>query len=209
MPGNRDDPELHFDAENIDSSRQKLAQRYVQLIQTVLGDGDFDTGRTLLGRSLHAIQVCHLVSFALQNTKRLLYFKKFYSNTNWVENGNSVSCANLGLPGESCGSEVNRNLTTCDNSCESGALEDCKENIVVNDALLSGYLPYHEKPDVSVEKCSYGSKGDNGTSILGHGGINKATSTFCFSPHSHLHDQAAEMAIDVSTCRTVSKYESC
>lgn len=47
------------------------------------------------------------------------------------------------------------------------------------------------------DKCSHGGPRDGSRVEGARGGINKDLPTACFSPHHHLHQQAAEMAVEV------------
>lgn len=57
QPGIKEDPSLHYDAESFAEAHVELSQRWSQMVLAITGDRDYDTGRKLLGRSLHAIQV--------------------------------------------------------------------------------------------------------------------------------------------------------
>ena len=108
-----------------------------------------------------------------------------------------TACADLGLPQENCvPSPAGPSTDTCDKNCQfTGDTSACEDNLL-GTVKTSGYLHYHTLPIPGVDKCSYGSKLDEGTTN-GLGGINKATSTNCFSPHASLHDESALMAIEV------------
>lgn len=101
----------------------------------------------------------------------------------------------MGTPEENCVIPAGPNVNTCNTTCQASQdLSDCEDNLLVTN-LTSGYLHYHEMPN-GVDKCIYGSQLDERT-LDGHGGINKATSTYCYSPHASWHEMAAELAIQV------------
>jgi hypothetical protein len=110
-----------------------------------------------------------------------ILFQKFYSHTSWIESGKTAiaDLLNPGIP-------VAANTTnTCDNTC----VDDCTNNIITNE-LTSGYFPFHNPED---NKCFHGGSNDDVYS-----GINKDTTSACYSPHYTLHKAAADMAIEVS-----------
>merc|ERR1719320_534688 len=166
LPGIRDDPKFHFDAEFISESQDLLLQRYSQIISAATVQQQYQSARHGLGKSLHAIQ-------------------KFYSHTNWIEMGNKDPNFGLGIPGSDIGSLA-------------GAEEDtCIEESVISAKLTSGYNSFHytDGQNISfpgdVKKCHHGGSLD----VVSMEGINKDTSSSCFSPRSDLHKTASEMAV--------------
>lgn len=80
----------------------------------------------------------------------------------------------------------------------------CSGNIVVMNKLVSGFYVNQKltdgtpvpKPDGTVMKCSHGGFIDTDSfTIQAFGGINKDAGFYIWSPHAHLHLDAAELAI--------------
>ena len=80
LPGLKDEPKFHFDAESILEAQATLVERQGLLVTTIMTESKFSAARQLLGRSLHSLTT-------------------FYAHTNWVELGNTEPLAGLGLPG--------------------------------------------------------------------------------------------------------------
>ncbi|KAG0711995.1 von Willebrand factor A domain-containing protein 7 [Chionoecetes opilio] len=175
----------HMDGERVSEGHALLQGRYQQLIRTITVDKTYDFSRELLGESLNGIQ-------------------DFYSQTTWLELGRNWVLEGLGLPGADIGEVAGPSDKTCTN-CDSptGA---CTGNVIPTSRLSSGYYEYTAvgadeyivaKP-VGVGKCSHGGPLDSSISQEAKGGINKETSSPCFSPHHHLHQQAVNLAISAS-----------
>ena len=80
LPGLKDDPKFHFDAESLLEAQATLVERQGLLVTTIMTESKFSAARQLLGRSLHSLTT-------------------FYAHTNWVELGNMEPLDGLGLPG--------------------------------------------------------------------------------------------------------------
>merc|ERR1711962_1139679 len=80
LPGLKDNPKFHFDAESILEAQATLVERQGLLVTTIMTESKFSAARQLLGRSLHSLTT-------------------FYAHTNWVELGNIEPLDGLGLPG--------------------------------------------------------------------------------------------------------------
>ncbi|XP_068239453.1 von Willebrand factor A domain-containing protein 7-like [Palaemon carinicauda] len=178
------DPRYHFGSERFSESQQQLASRWRRIIQAGLA-GDYSAAIYMLGLSLATIQ-------------------DFYSHTNWVEIGNHEFSPNIGLPGMEFGNVATPSVGTCrDCPLDEDGLESCKDNIlqeVIEEMkLTSGYSDGAFVNGVKLEKprglgkCSHGGSRDRPGS-----GINKELPTACFSPHHHLHQKAAQEAIQAS-----------
>uniref|UniRef100_A0A914UKD6 VWA7 N-terminal domain-containing protein n=1 Tax=Plectus sambesii TaxID=2011161 RepID=A0A914UKD6_9BILA len=77
----------------------------------------------------------------------------------------------------------------------------CKNNIVNNGYLTSGYISSEEAtaPKIASQmKCSHGGGADSSSRITATGGINKDTNSFLYSPHYELHSAAADMAVQAT-----------
>ncbi|XP_071539177.1 uncharacterized protein [Panulirus ornatus] len=175
----------HMDGESILQGHQLLQGRYQQLIKTITVDESYNFARELLGASLNGIQ-------------------DFYSQSTWLELGNTGVLKALGLPGEDIGEVAGRSDATCTN-CED-PIGSCSNNVIPGSKLSSGYYEYTAlgadsllvpKP-VGAGKCSHGGSMDTSVMTEATGGINKETTSPCFSPHHHLHQQAVDLAIKAS-----------
>jgi hypothetical protein len=118
-------------------------------------------------------------------TKSIFRFQKFYSHSTWVENGHTEVADLLNL-GEDF-DVADNDTSTCDNTCT----DDCTGNVITGQ-LTSGYF-LHNNPPEGVDKCLHGSTVD-----MQQSGVNKDSSSKCFSPHFNRHAEAAKLAIDVS-----------
>ncbi|XP_033725912.1 von Willebrand factor A domain-containing protein 7-like [Pecten maximus] len=141
--------------------------------------------------------------------KCLMIIQSFYSNTNWVEmNGGTPyldfgSLATLQLMQIASTDEATCN--SCDDRSSALRLGSCDSNLLVTDRLTSGYWygqnhsPKPSADPASVKgKCSHGGLRDSGKDTPATGGINKETTDRNLSPHSHLHPQASEAAIQAT-----------
>ncbi|XP_042873279.1 von Willebrand factor A domain-containing protein 7-like [Penaeus japonicus] len=181
----RFDPALNVDGERLDDTQETLADRYPQLLTSILQDEAYPAARSLLGLSLHTLQ-------------------KFYSHSTWIEQGNDGILAGLGFPGFAFNATAGPGEAVC-TPC-SNAQGPCTGNVVSGGGLTTGYYQYVEEaangflvPKPSSEgKCSHGGVLDDSSSVPAEGGINKDTASPCFSPHYHLHEQAVELAVQAT-----------
>ncbi|XP_066988330.1 uncharacterized protein [Macrobrachium rosenbergii] len=182
----RYDPSVQSDAESLDGLHRGMAQRYPQIMTSIFIDESYPAARSLLGVSLHSLQ-------------------KFYSHSTWIEQGNAGIMEDLGLPGfagfDNPAGPEDDVCTPC-----TDAYGPCTGNVISGAGLSSGYYTYVDsKADgIIVEKpktggkCSHGGVLDDSASAPAEGGINKDTASPCFSPHYHLHEQAAELAVQAT-----------
>ncbi|MPC19373.1 von Willebrand factor A domain-containing protein 7 [Portunus trituberculatus] len=132
------------------------------------------------------------------------FIKDFYSQSTWIELGRNSILEGLGLPGADIGEVAGPGDATCtDCASASGA---CTGNVIPTGRLSSGYYEYTAvgaddfivpKPD-GAGKCSHGGPQDASAAKAAVGGINKESTSPCFSPHHHLHQQAVDLAISAS-----------
>ncbi|XP_068223894.1 LOW QUALITY PROTEIN: uncharacterized protein [Palaemon carinicauda] len=178
----RFDPIHHMDGEKITEGHTLLQGRYQQLISTVVGDDAYPFAREILGTSLNTLQ-------------------DFYSQTTWIELGNSEILEELGFPGQDIPEVAAPGDPTCTDCTDSQG--ECKDNVISGSKLSSGYYEYNVPGTASLVvpkpyragKCSHGGSKDDSASKKAIGGINKETTSPCFSPHHYLHKQAVDMAI--------------
>ena len=97
LPGLKDDPKFHFDAESIPEAQATLVERQGLLVTTIMTESKFSAARQLLGRSLHSLTT-------------------FYAHSNWVELGNTEPLAGLGLPGGELPSLASNSSPACNGS---------------------------------------------------------------------------------------------
>ncbi|XP_063613332.1 von Willebrand factor A domain-containing protein 7-like [Penaeus indicus] len=185
LPQLKYDPQIQGDGEDLQSLQNSMATRYPQILTSILQDEAYPAARTFLGLSLHSLQ-------------------KFYSHSTWVEQGNTGILEDLGLPGFLYDDLADAAEDVC-NACASsqGA---CPGNVIKSAGLSSGYYQYDDPAAASIllpkpttgGKCSHGGVLDDSSSVAAEGGINKDTASPCFSPHYHLHEQAAELAVQAT-----------
>uniref|UniRef100_A0A914PCR7 VWFA domain-containing protein n=1 Tax=Panagrolaimus davidi TaxID=227884 RepID=A0A914PCR7_9BILA len=211
----KSNPITHFDAESfISGSNYNLIQSRQTVFKSIkrLADIENDIGsiRQLIGQSIHTLQ-------------------DFYSHTNWVEMGYKVINSRvgedsyLGLPvnqphidacractkdemssGEQA--EFNRIKSSIYNNLLLGLLDFsfdnvyvCRNNIIVNNFLTSGY--YSSEVSVAPKpkgKCSHGGGTDSTDATCAPGGISKDADTFIFAPHYYLHSIAANLSVQAT-----------
>ncbi|XP_037789385.1 von Willebrand factor A domain-containing protein 7-like [Penaeus monodon] len=181
----RYDPAIQADGESLKDLQAVLTARYPQILTSILQDESYSAARALLGTSYHSIQ-------------------KFYSHSTWVEQGNVGILEGLGIPGSELGDLAGESDNVC-TSCDSPQGE-CSANIIVGSGLSTGYYEYEDEVGASFVipkpptggKCSHGGALDLSASQPAEGGINKDTTSPCFSPHFYLHSDAAEMAVQAT-----------
>ncbi|WAR05598.1 VWA7-like protein [Mya arenaria] len=181
----------HFNGEQIQQSNNKM-QTLRDTLLSILNNTNpnYDAARELVGQYLHLLQM-------------------FYSNTNWVEIATSSGSSGiiykpLGIAGQSIMAAAPPSIDTC-RSCGSSLSTDCATNLIVAANLLtSGYKsgqdiakPAKDPASFSEGKCSHGGPRDASSTLQAAlGGINKDSNDAGYSPHHHLHDRAAELAIE-------------
>ncbi|XP_078244762.1 von Willebrand factor A domain-containing protein 7 [Pogona vitticeps] len=141
-----------------------------------------------------------LESARLNTGKVLHILQKFYSNTNWVEMGNSKPYEHLLNPSSRAFPLAPATKDTCKDCRElSTKRYSCDDNLLALDMLTSGYmLTGASCPKKPKGKCGHGGKRDPTQNFPPKGGINKETSDSEQSPHYYLHQRAAELAIQAT-----------
>ena len=175
----------HCDGESFGPAKARIQQLKKDAIGALLAvPPDVAKARKNVGEALHTIQ-------------------DFYAHSNWVELGNMEPNADLIRDGAMEAYTAAPSQRTC-NSCQTlpkPATWDsdwpvpciginCTENTNGFSRLTSGY--YHGE-DVAVPgdfKCRHGGFSDDGS----WAGINKDSLNCWWSPHSHLHTTAADLA---------------
>ncbi|KAK4307782.1 hypothetical protein Pmani_020476 [Petrolisthes manimaculis] len=182
---NRYDPAIHSDGEQLDAVQQKLLDRYSKISASVI-DEAYPAVRSLLGTSLHSIQ-------------------KFYAHSTWIEQGNTGILEGLGIPGNTFDGMLAEATEDVCTSCPSSQ-GYCSGNVISGAGLSSGYYTYPSELGASQlvpkpttgGKCSHGGLLDVSSYDEAKGGVNKDTTSPCFSPHHNLHADAAEAAVQAT-----------
>lgn len=181
----RYDPSIQADGEALGDLQDKLSSRYPQLLTSILVNEAYSAARSLLGLSLHSIQ-------------------KFYAHSTWVEAGNTDILPDLGLPGSLIDNVAGPEEDVCTPCSQSQG--SCEGNVVAGAGLTTGYYQFTDEDadDFLIPKpspggkCSHGGTLDESAAQPAIGGINKDTASPCFSPHHHLHQQAADLAVQAT-----------
>ncbi|XP_067664113.1 von Willebrand factor A domain-containing protein 7-like isoform X2 [Haliotis asinina] len=179
----------HCNGETIREANMKMTNLREQAILVLSQNNiDFDMARILIGQFLHIMQM-------------------FYSNTNWVEFNGAVPYYSLGIQNKPLLGQAPLAMDTC-RSCGEQLDIKCEKNMIVNGFILtSGYRsgqdvtkPYKDPSVFRTGKCSHGGPWDeSSSSVAALGGINKDSTLESLSPHSHLHQLAAQAAIEHTT----------
>eukprot|EP00741_Cyanophora_paradoxa_P019262 tig00000215_g18597.t1 len=180
--------ELHFDGENFEGGQAILVAGFAgtiaglqQAAYELAHEADpskaLDTlaaVRAALGRTLHTLQ-------------------DFYSHTNWVELGNADPHLGLGWAGVVLESSPPDERACEDCPWYKRIFAACRDNVVTT-RLTSGYYGGEDRGK-AAGKCSHGGPEDTSSYSDAAGGINKDANIYFLSPHSHLHFQAADLAV--------------
>ncbi|XP_044529123.1 von Willebrand factor A domain-containing protein 7 [Gracilinanus agilis] len=168
----RNDPEMHFDSEQLVGSRAHLVGSLRQALSAARAL-EYPLARKHLGAMLHALQ-------------------DFYSHSNWVELGEQQPHPDLLWPGRKL-----KNLAQVgDPMCSDCEELSCPGNLLGSVFLTSGY--FGAEPPKPPGKCSHGGHFDQSSHDTPRGGINKDSTSPAFSPHHDLHPQAAQLALQAS-----------
>ncbi|VDH93839.1 Hypothetical predicted protein, partial [Mytilus galloprovincialis] len=172
---------IHCNSEQIELAHNHIIKLRGQIKNIAeSAEPNFLMIRQLIGKCIYTIQA-------------------FYSGTNWVEMNGDFVYTDFGVPNKTLMDIAGATLDTCKDCDNSGNNEtSCKNNLLVNNILTSGYQtgqdvqpPYKTNGDFGQGKCGFGGKKDtengNRTAI---GGINKDRLDPKYSPHHHLHYQA-------------------
>ncbi|XP_032829091.2 von Willebrand factor A domain-containing protein 7-like isoform X3 [Petromyzon marinus] len=122
---------------------------------------------------------------------------KFYSNTNWIEQGNLIpleALVNKSLTFPTIASSTLATCTDCTNTSDPNVYE-CLNNIIPALTLTSGYRPGRMCKNKPASKCSHGGINDVWQNETATGGINKETLEPELSPHHYHHDEAGQVAM--------------
>ncbi|KAL4228607.1 Von Willebrand factor A [Mactra antiquata] len=176
----------HFNGEQIKEGNAKMQNLRDTVIQILNNTApNYDAAREVVGQYLHLLQM-------------------FYSNTNWVEMSGSVLYRPLGITGQPIMAAAPPSVDTC-RSCGPTLNTNCASNLIVpHNFLTSSYKsgqdiskPMKDPSTHNTGKCSHGGPRDtSAVTSAAVGGINKDSMDPGYSPHAHLHEKAAEAAIE-------------
>jgi len=151
-------------------------------------DGDYlEESQLLLSERFVQLMTTIMAEEKFPTARKLLgqnlhTVQRFYAHTNWVELGNDAPNTEIGMPGGQL-----TNVSAPDE-------HTCNMSGLITSSLTSGYNINNqingETILTPVGKCFHGHR-----NVSFGSGINKDTSSDCFSPNSHLHDKAASLAI--------------
>lgn len=205
-PLTRDNPVAHFDAERLVESNTRVLDS-TREIHELVRRGHLTRARQLTASVLHTIQ-------------------DFYSHTNWVDLGNRETNPDIGtqrfqtsnpsLDQPFCSDNCEKmqlecppivsSILTTRLSCPIIYWKCPRSDIDSSGlrSLTSGYYSNQKLSDgspvlkpVDRGKCSHGGiLDDTATSIRSFGGLNKDSAYYILSPRAHLHEVAANLAID-------------
>ncbi|XP_061427591.1 von Willebrand factor A domain-containing protein 7-like isoform X2 [Lethenteron reissneri] len=122
---------------------------------------------------------------------------KFYSNTNWIEQGNLMpleALVNMDLPFPETANSTVATCIDCTNTSDPNVYE-CLNNIIAASLLTSGYRLGRRCSNKPAIKCSHGGINDVWQNETATGGINKETLEPELSPHHYHHDEAGQVAM--------------
>ena len=184
----------HFDAENILAGNRRLLALFSAAVRHAVAE-QYDDARTSIGQLLHGLQ-------------------DFYSHSNWIEMGHRSPNADLVKPNRQPTNIASSTTPTCTNCYSFLPRLECRDNLVTDTLLTTGYYSNQDKEKPSAEtlrgggssgrgKCSHGGVLDFSALRQANGGINKDSTSAVFSPHHYLH----EVAIAVATEATVDLLE--
>ncbi|XP_052084991.1 von Willebrand factor A domain-containing protein 7-like [Mytilus californianus] len=172
---------IHCNSEQIELAHNhviKLRGQIKELAQSA--EPNISLIREMIGKCIYTIQA-------------------FYSGTNWVEMNGDEVYNDFGVPNKTLMAIAGATVDTCQDCDNSGTkVNSCKNNLLVNDMLTSGYQtgqdvqpPYKTSGDIGKGKCGFGGSDDteNGDRTA-KGGINKDRLDPKYSPHHHLHYKA-------------------
>ncbi|XP_025028739.1 von Willebrand factor A domain-containing protein 7-like, partial [Python bivittatus] len=154
---------------------------------------------TMLASLKEPVSSAALESARLSAGKGLHILQKFYSNTNWIEMGNTDPYEFLLNEDSDMEPVAPASKATCrDCIKEASGRYSCKDNLLVDNMLTSGYKLSATCRNKIQGKCGHGGENDVTQDTYPTGGINKETSDSLLSPHYYLHTEAAQVAIEAT-----------
>ncbi|RNA31923.1 von Willebrand factor A domain-containing 7-like [Brachionus plicatilis] len=207
----KDMPYAHFDANTFRESNLRVMNMTKKVLESIRSR-KFERAREISGKVLHTIQdfYSHSNWIEMGNHDKInkaigtVAFDKF----KFASKSDNITCvANCTIKEIKCNKMIStmisllKNLRKTNINCPIKYFK-CKGNIVTNDRLVTGYYVDQKLPDgTSASKpadslmCSHGGLLDSDSFRPVQGGINKDTGYYLFSPHAHLHQTAAKLAI--------------
>jgi hypothetical protein len=215
-PNTRDLPYAHCDGETLLKTNERILKMKQQIYDS-LSAKHYSKARKLTAQVLHTIHDFYSHSNWIEIGMKDINFNLEIPNLNnqsVIKQTDSNACINnCSLVTEKCNFSLDIFVRFLQKlGFDSPIIKCpityyiCHDNIFIKDRLLSGYAdkqkledgsPY-EKP-VGLMKCSHGGIMDSSSLIDAIGGINKDSGFYIFSPHAHLHLDAADLAIKHTT----------
>ena len=211
-PDTKDFPYAHFDAETFIPSNERVI-KYTNDVFNALNNLKYDQAQMLSGQILHTIQDFYSHSNWVEMGKNDINYdigKSNFSQQPIVNQNDTDVCANnCTLQIIECDTLLSIitkliNLAGLKLSIVSCPLTyyKCSSNINLLSKLVSGYYggqklqngQDYSKPS-NLGKCSHGGMFDKTANEISQGGINKDSGYYIVSPHAHLHQTAAKLAI--------------
>uniref|UniRef100_UPI00358EEC44 von Willebrand factor A domain-containing protein 7-like n=1 Tax=Myxine glutinosa TaxID=7769 RepID=UPI00358EEC44 len=121
--------------------------------------------------------------------------QKFYSNSNWLEMGQTQPYSGLGRENEAFFPFAPPARTTCVPCPEKNGVYTCQDNLVEKKLLTSGYRKVGLCIHKPQGKCNHGGINDAWQDKAPAGGINKETNDARVSPHHMWHKAAGQQAV--------------
>uniref|UniRef100_UPI00358E3364 von Willebrand factor A domain-containing protein 7-like n=1 Tax=Myxine glutinosa TaxID=7769 RepID=UPI00358E3364 len=121
--------------------------------------------------------------------------QKFYSNSNWLEMGQTQPYSGLGRENVAFFPIVQPAQTTCVPCPRKNGVYTCQDNLVEKKLLTSGYRKVGLCINKPQGKCNHGGINDAWQDKAPAGGINKETNDARVSPHHMWHKAAGQQAV--------------
>uniref|UniRef100_UPI00358EB2F4 von Willebrand factor A domain-containing protein 7-like n=1 Tax=Myxine glutinosa TaxID=7769 RepID=UPI00358EB2F4 len=136
------------------------------------------------------------INNALMKIGELLHIiQKFYSNSNWLEMGQTQPYSGLGRDDVAFSPIVTPAKTTCVPCPKKNGVYTCQDNLVEKKLLTSGYRKVGLCINKPQGKCNHGGINDTWQDKAPAGGINKETNDARVSPHHMWHKAAGQQAV--------------
>lgn len=207
----KDMPYAHFDANTFGESNLRVIDMTNKVLESI-SKRKFERARELSGKVLHTIHDFYSHSNWIEmgnheNINTAIGTREF-NKFKFAKKSDNITCvANCTVKEIKCSKIIStmlgllKNLREININCPIKYFK-CKGNIVTNDRLVTGYYVGQKLPDgTAISKpdsslmCSHGGLLDTDSFKPAQGGINKDTGYYLFSPHAHLHQVAAKLAI--------------
>uniref|UniRef100_A0A8C4NBE1 VWFA domain-containing protein n=1 Tax=Eptatretus burgeri TaxID=7764 RepID=A0A8C4NBE1_EPTBU len=175
-----DSEEYFFYCDSFQKANQVIITKRASIIHDFNNNpnntGAMNNARLEIGGILHIIQ-------------------KFYSNSNWLEMGQTEPYAGLGIEDVTFFPIVPPAQMTCVPCPREKGMYTCQHNLVEKNLLTSGYRKVGLCINKPQGKCNHGGINDKWQDKAPAGGINKETNDALVSPHYMWHEAAGQQAV--------------